>query len=281
MPELPEVETVKRGLAPYIEGQTINALRLSDKPLRAAPPNDVNAHVKNTQIIGTDRRGKYLLLSLSNNMTLIHHLGMSGSFRIEKEPEKAINKKHDHIIYEFQSGGRIVFHDPRRFGMLFICDSESVETHKAFANMGPEPLGNPFNASILREALKNKKAPIKTALLDQTVVAGLGNIYVCEALFSSSISPLRLASSLSLTECEILTREIKNTLNKAIESGGSSLRDHIQVDGKLGYFQHTFSVYDKQGLPCSGCTCNISKTGGVKRVKQAGRSTFYCATKQK
>ncbi len=281
MPELPEVETVKRGLTPYIQGQTIEFFQISNKPLRATPTKSACDVIKNTKIIGTDRRGKYLLVSLSNNKTLIHHLGMSGSFRIEKDKADYTEKTHDHVIYGFKSGGRIVFHDPRRFGMLYLCDSEKVESHQAFISMGVEPLGNSFNALSLHNSLQNKKSPIKTALLDQSVVAGLGNIYVCEALFSSSISPLRIASSLTLVECELLVREIKATLNKAIESGGSSLRDHLQVDGKLGYFQHRFAVYDKEGLSCPDCTCDIKVTEGVKRIKQAGRSTFYCSTKQK
>lgn len=280
MPELPEVETVKRGLAPFIEGQVISDVKVSGKKLRAFPIHPLKDTILNRKIIKVGRRGKYLLIHLSGEETLIHHLGMSGSFRIEKNKTSFENKKHDHVIYIFAEGGRIVFHDPRRFGMLYLNHSQTVEDHIAFRHMGPEPLSNNFSGPALFKNLQNKNSPIKTILLDQSIVAGLGNIYVCEALFYSRISPLRPANTLREDECEVLAENIKTVLNKAIESGGSSLRDHLQVDGKLGYFQHSFAVYDKERQACPGCGCDINKTGGIKRVKQAGRSTFYCPQKQ-
>lgn len=269
MPELPEVETVKRGLTPVLVGHTLAHLTLNRQNLRIPFPD--NMHTLEGQTCQTiKRRGKYLWLAFDNGQTLVVHLGMSGSFTINPDN----TSPHDHVIFETPND-RIVYNDPRRFGMMFLVPTGQEDHHPSFSSMGTEPLGNDFNALTLQSALKSKKSPIKTALLDQSVVAGIGNIYACEALYRSGISPLRAANTLSLARLEYLVTAIRDVLNDAIASGGSSLRDHRQTDGTMGYFQHHFDVYDKEGQ-----TCPI--TGGIiKRIVQSGRSTFYCPAKQR
>jgi len=271
MPELPEVETVKNGLEPYILGKTIHTLILNRENLRF--PFDAKMHewIEGHQCVSLRRRGKYIWMDMDNSKTLVVHLGMSGSFSIN--PTKT--NKHDHVEFITDSGTRIVYNDPRRFGMMYFVDTGGEHAHPSFQSMGVEPLGNGFNADTLRDALKNKTTPIKVALLDQSVVAGVGNIYACEALYLSGISPLKAANTIKGNRLEQLVTSIKTVLMDAIESGGSTLRDHRKTDGTMGYFQHHFNVYGKEGEKCP-------LTGGlIKRITQAGRSTFYCPAKQR
>lgn len=271
MPELPEVETVKRGLEPVLNNVVIKIITLNRPDLRIPFPERLSEIFEGRTCIGLRRRGKYIWADFDNNQTLVIHLGMSGSFTINP----ADNRPHDHLIIETTKGDRIVYNDPRRFGMFFIVTTGNEHDHPAFAMMGPEPLGNEFNAAILLKAFKNRSTPIKTALLDQNVVAGIGNIYACEALYIAGISPLAKSSTLKATHAEHLVQAIREVLNDAIHSGGSSLRDHRQTDGSMGYFQHSFKVYGKAGHTCP-------ETGGViERITQSGRSTFYCPAKQR
>ncbi len=209
------------------------------------------------------------------------HLGMSGSIKIVQKAEVYTLQKHDHFEMILKDATRIIYNDPRRFGMIFTLQQNEITTHKAFEHLGPEPLGNEFSATILKQRLKNKTVSIKQALLDQRVVVGVGNIYACEALYMSRINPEVIAGKLSLKKLEILTTSIRNVLNKAIKAGGSTLKDFKNTKSELGYFQHQFKVYDRENLPCGNCDCRIESTGGVQRIVQSGRSTFYCATKQK
>lgn len=279
MPELPEVETVCRGLAKVLPGRTIVAVKLHRGDLRFPFPAGLGK-LANVKIQTIDRRAKYVLVRLANNQTLIIHLGMSGRLVIHDEDNKHVLGKHDHMIIELDNDVSIVFNDPRRFGLADLAETKVIEQHKLFAHLGPEPLEKEFNEKYLTEKLKSKKVAIKLAIMDQQVVVGVGNIYASEALFQSGIDPRRAANSIKHAELKELVAEIKAVLKKAIKAGGSSLRDYVQTDGELGYFQHQFSVYDKEGQKCQNCTCNIKKTGGVQRITQGARSTFYCPVKQ-
>jgi formamidopyrimidine-DNA glycosylase len=271
MPELPEVETVKHGLEPVLSGTTIRHFTLHRPDLRFPFPENLTLQMEGKHCLGLRRRGKYIFMDMEGGQTLSIHLGMSGSFKINPET----SKPHDHVVIETIKGDKIVYNDPRRFGYMFLVQTGLEHQHPAFTHMGPEPLGNDFNAPDLREILKGKETPIKTALLDQNIIAGLGNIYVCEALYMAGINPKRKACSISLPRLELLVSAIRTVLTDAIASGGSSLRDHRQTDGTMGYFQHSFKVYGKAGHTCP-------ETGGkITRVIQSGRSTFYCAAKQK
>ncbi len=271
MPELPEVETVKRGLEPVLTGSTFKAIELYRNNLRTPFPKNMVERLVGKTCTGLRRRGKYIWVDLDSCETLVVHLGMSGSFAINPNAPR----KHAHVIFETNRGDRIVYHDPRRFGMMFFVLTGHEADHAAFAKMGPEPLGNHFHVDALMARIKHKKSSIKSALLDQTVVAGVGNIYACEALYDAGISPLRKCHRITKTQADHLVCCIRNVLNAAIQSGGSSLRDHRQTDGTMGYFQHGFKVYNRAGQLCV-------ETGGViKRVVQSGRSTFYCPAKQK
>ena len=290
MPERPEVETVRRGLKPALEGYVVAALSVRRRDLRVAFPERFAERLKGRRMVSLRRRAKYLLLDLEGGETLIMHLGMSGRFTIhgpaappampgrfhnQIAADGSGNGKHDHVVFETEEGVRIVFTDHRRFGLMLLEKTDAVEQHSLFDGMGPEPLGDDFTPTVLSAALKGKKTPIKSALLDQCVVAGLGNIYVCEALFRSGISPKRLARTVAGPRCEKLVPAIKKVLGEAIKAGGSTLRDYKKADGELGYFQHHFAVYDREGEPCPGCK------GTIKRIVQAGRSTFYCPSCQK
>ena len=270
MPELPEVETVRRGLEPALAGKVIQNVTLNRADLRIPFPVNMAADLQNKRCVGLRRRGKYLWIDIENGKTLVSHLGMSGSFTIN--PTK--QSKHDHIIITTANNDRIVYNDPRRFGMMFWVETGHEDAHPSFAAMGVEPLGNDFNAPTLMDRLKSKKTPIKTALLDQSVVAGVGNIYACEALYLAGISPFTPANTITPDRAEALVAAIKRVLDDALESGGSSLRDHRQTDGSMGYFQHHFNVYDRAGEKCplTGDT--------IIRIVQSGRSTFYCPAKQ-
>ena len=290
MPELPEVETVRRGLAPLMEGQCIRALVLNRADLRHPLPKDFRARVEGTRVERLSRRAKYLVIQLENGLSIVAHLGMSGSFRIEEKPAelasfhhpRSKDQAHDHVVFVLGDDDgatvRIIYNDPRRFGFMDLVATDELDAYPAFRALGPEPSGNTLSAGYLAERFRGKKSPIKTALLDQHVIAGLGNIYVCEALHRSGVAPERAAATLIAKsgrpsrQLEELTRAIRDVIAEAIEAGGSSLRDHIQTDGSLGYFQHRFRVYGREGQPCVTPGC----TGTVNRIVQSGRSTFHC-----
>jgi len=325
MPELPEVETVRRGLQPVMEGSTIVRAEARRKDLRFPFQKDFVARLEGQIVTGLGRRAKYLLADLASGDVLLMHLGMSGSFRVtEGEDQKAPGKfhhprnedrAHDHVVFHMSSGAAVVFNDPRRFGYMKIIARHALEAEPLLSGLGPEPLGNEFDAAMLARSCANKKTSLKAALLDQRVVAGLGNIYVCEALFRSHLSPRRLAATLATKaaprkgvaagqrksvaagqrmsvaagqrksvaggeptdHAKRLVDAIHAVLNQAIEAGGSSLRDHRQTSGELGYFQHSFQVYDREGEKCQTAGCS----GIVRRFTQNGRSTFWCPKCQK
>ena len=293
MPELPEVETVRRGLAPVMEGARFAKVEARRGDLRWPLPEQFVQRLEGQTVAGLGRRAKYLLADLSSGEVLMMHLGMSGSFRIavpsgEDAPGDFHHPRgklaaHDHIVFHMSNGAVVTFNDPRRFGFMKLTPRVDLDAHPLMRAMGPEPLGNAFNAEMLAEAVAGKSTSLKAALLDQRVVAGLGNIYVCEALHRAHLSPRRKASTLADRKgapnerADALVPAIKAVLNAAIEAGGSSLRDHRQTDGELGYFQHHFRVYDREGEKCPTRGC----TGTVKRIVQGGRSTFYCPVCQK
>ena len=279
MPELPEVETVKNGLIPVMQGKAFRKVILNRKNLRFPFPENFQHRLEGQTLVKLTRRAKFLLGELSTGEYLLMHLGMSGRFIVGGARGNA-NPKHDHVVFTMNdkdmSGNiyEIIYNDPRRFGFMELLAKTDAGR---IAALGPEPLSNRFNGPVLHQALMGKKSPIKTALLDQRIIAGLGNIYVCEALYESRISPLRKAKKLDASECETLSHEIKAVLNKAILAGGSSLKDFAQTDGALGYFQHQFRVYDKVGSKCAHDGC----AGTIVRLVQSGRSSFYCPNCQK
>lgn len=278
MPELPEVETVRRGLAPVMEGQVIEQAEVNRPDLRWPFPPDMAARLTGKRVLGLRRRSKYILVDLSSGETLLIHLGMSGRMLISGDPlgqflhDHPAPEKHDHVVLHMDSGARITFNDPRRFGAMDLMPTNTAENHPLLAKLGPEPLGNVFSAAHLVAALEGKNTPIKSALLDQRIVAGLGNIYVCEALFRAQISPKRKAGRISAIRVAGLVPIIRDVIAEAIEAGGSSLKDFRQADGELGYFQHRFDVYGREGEPCHATNCN----GHITRIVQSGRSSFYC-----
>jgi formamidopyrimidine-DNA glycosylase len=285
MPELPEVETVRLGLLPVMEGHTLTDVETRRGDLRVPFPKDFVGRTKGRKVTRLWRRAKYLLADLDSGETLVIHLGMSGrmsvytegkqrrigSYVYAKAPEGAGTGKHDHVVFETDAPARIVFNDHRRFGLMALADTARLEEDKLFKGIGVEPLSKDFDTAYLARRLSGKKTPIKSALLDQRLIAGLGNIYVCEALFRAGISPKRLAGSIKKEKLPPLVTAIKKVLKDAIAAGGSTLRDHAQATGDPGNFQHHFLVYGREGKPCKlGCK------GTVKRIVQAGRSTFYC-----
>ncbi len=269
MPELPEVETVRRGLAPLVEGRTIARLQLNRADLRAAFPAGMAGRVAGARIERVDRRAKYLLLRLDNGLVLVVHLGMSGSFFVAAHQRE--RQKHDHVLIELSRGAELVFNDPRRFGSMDLVEAGALAGYRPLKALGPEPLDEAFTGKILFAALKDKRTTLKAALMDQRVVAGLGNIYVCEALFRSRLDPRRLANTITPAQATNLVAAIKSALNDALASGGSSLRDYVNASGESGYFQHHFDVYGRESEPCPRCA-----GGEVRRIVQAGRSTFFC-----
>lgn len=275
MPELPEVETVRLGLEPVMRGQVVEAVQVNRFDLRGGTPGDFAERVQGAVVRDLVRRGKYMILVLDNAESIVWHLGMSGRVRVYDSADLYKAEKHDHVIFDMEGGVRVVFCDPRRFGMMYLVP-EAWEAEKPFAGMGPEPLGNGFDGEALYRALRKRKGPIKSALLDQGVVAGLGNIYVCEALYMTGIDPARRGMDVSAEECARLVPAIRDVLNAALASGGSSLRDHVRTDGEMGYFQHQFKVYGREGEACVAAECGAA----VERFVQAGRSTFYCAACQ-
>jgi len=292
MPELPEVETVCRGLAKALTGKRIARFEARRADLRTALPENLAAKLKGRRILGVKRRAKYILMALDKGETLLLHLGMSGHMVITHHASEM--EKHDHLIFHFGDGTRLHFNDPRRFGMCDLVKNKDLPNHKLLRFLGIEPLGSGLTPVKLAAKFKGKKTSIKDALMDQRLIAGIGNIYACEALFHAGISPRRLAGKCSGEQIARLIPAIRKVLNAAIKAGGSSLRDYRQADGELGYFQHHFAVYDREDKPCPGCTCDVDKTslpspkrspgfaqaGGIRRIAQGGRSTFYCKVKQ-
>ena len=280
MPELPEVETVARGLSATLADHVIIKVSQNRANLRIPFPPNLVQRLEGRRVVHIGRRAKYLLLTLDNGHILVVHLGMSGRFIIRHDPSLPL-LAHDHLVLTADDGVVYVLNDPRRFGLVAMVETDRLDEHALFAGLGPEPLGNEFNGKTLAKSFAGKKTPVKAALLDQRVVAGLGNIYVCEALFRAGLSPLRLAGTVKGAKAELLVQSIRQVLDAAIAAGGSSLRDFVHHDGELGYFQHSFTVYNREGKPCPGCSCNVAQTGGIKRIVQSGRSTFYCPRRQR
>jgi formamidopyrimidine-DNA glycosylase len=273
MPELPEVETVRRGLEPKLVGARIVKLQQHRPDLRVPLPERFAQRVVGHKIVALDRRAKYIIARLDDGSAWLMHLGMSGRMMLLSHNEAATLPldRHDHVVFDTDKGWQVRFRDPRRFGLMLLMTDGEAQVHKLLKGLGPEPLDRAFTGKVLAAALKGKRTSIKAALLDQRVVAGIGNIYACEALFMAGISPKRLAMKVQGERAGTLVAAIKKVLNQAIKAGGSSLRDHRQPDGELGYFQKRFAVYDREGKPCvNGCKDT------VKRFTQAGRSTFWC-----
>ena len=293
MPELPEVETVRRGLAPVMEGARFVEVEARRGDLRWPLPKDFSARLQGQTVAGLGRRAKYLLADLASGEVLLMHLGMSGSFRVVAGEQKntpgkfhhprSKNLTHDHVVFHLSSGAIVIFNDPRRFGSMKLVARDKIDEEPLLRALGPEPLGNEFDAAMLARSCFNKKTSLKAALLDQRVVAGLGNIYVCEALYRSHLAPRRLAATLATKKGEPtdhagrLVGAIHSVLNQAIKAGGSSISDHRLTSGELGYFQHSFQVYDREGEKCQTARCG----GIVRRLVQNGRSTFWCPKCQK
>ncbi len=292
MPELPEVETVRRGLAPAMLGARIDKVELRRADIRFPFPASFQKRLTGQRIVDVKRRAKYLLFQLDGGETLIAHLGMSGSFRMEKTTaltpgkfhhERSKDPKHDHVIFVLDNGWVVTYNDPRRFGFMDLAPTETLEQHPRMRGLGAEPLAPEFDAARLAGLFAGSRAPLKSALLDQKRIAGLGNIYVCEALFRAGLAPSRPASILADARgapskaAAAISEAIRAVLEEAVEAGGSTLRDHRQANGELGYFQHMFKVYDREGRPCVRERCR----GIIMRITQSGRSTFYCSKCQR
>lgn len=297
MPELPEVETVRRGLQPVFEEALIQRVEMRRPDLRFPFPQRFAERLTGRTVSALGRRAKYLTAHVDGGLVLICHLGMSGSFRIESgdlletpgvfHHERSKDAAHDHVVFHLRSPSgnksRVVFNDPRRFGFMLFAEDGELDRHPMLANLGIEPTGNALDGVLLSDLMRGRKAPLKAALLDQTLIAGLGNIYVAEALWRAHLSPRRAAGTIAAAPGKATERSnrlaeaIRKVIADAIEAGGSSLRDHIRTDGSLGYFQHSFAVYDREGQPCRKQGCN----GSIRRIVQSGRSTFYCPTCQR
>ena len=271
MPELPEVETVKRGLSPFLEKRRIISVTKTRTDLRKPIPLSLEEALIGKRVLKLDRRGKYLLWHTEDRMVIILHLGMSGRVVVTKNLPKIINV-HDHLTFQTEDGFFIRYNDPRRFGFVDVVSLDNLSKHPSLAFLGLEPLSNEFNAPSLRQKIIKKQSPIKSVLLDQSIIAGLGNIYVCEALHRAGISPRRKAKNISEKKIEDLVISIQVVLKDAINAGGSSLKDHVQTTGEMGYFQHQFRVYSREGKECIKKYC----TGKIRRIIQSGRSTFFC-----
>ncbi|MCK0168877.1 bifunctional DNA-formamidopyrimidine glycosylase/DNA-(apurinic or apyrimidinic site) lyase [Jannaschia sp. S6380] len=282
MPELPEVETVRRGLAPALEGARLVRVEVNRPDLRWPFPARMAARLEGATIRALGRRSKYLLAHLDTGETLIVHLGMSGRMVVDAlrpgrfHREAGWLARHDHVVLH-TAAHRVTFNDARRFGAMDLCPTDALDDHWLIAKLGPEPLGNGFHAAHLTTAFRGRRTPVKAALLDQRIVAGLGNIYVNEALHRAGIAPTRAAGRIAAVRVAGLVPIIRDVLLEAIKAGGSSLRDHRRADGELGYFQHTFRVYDREGAPCPTPGC----AGTIRRIMQSGRSTFHCPACQR
>ncbi|MEX2454791.1 MAG: bifunctional DNA-formamidopyrimidine glycosylase/DNA-(apurinic or apyrimidinic site) lyase [Rhodospirillaceae bacterium] len=288
MPELPEVETVRRGLAEVMEGRRMERVTVRRRDLRIPVPVDFAERLQGRTLTRLGRRAKYLVGEFDDGTVLLVHLGMSGRMAIERPGDAerlpgaflhdpGRHRSHEHVVFEVGNGTAIRFSDPRRFGLMTLTDRDGLESHPLIRHLGPEPTGDDFTGEILAPRLHGRNTPIKSALLDQRVVAGVGNIYACEALYLAGISPRRKAASVQGGRADRLARAVREVLRDAIAAGGSSLRDHVAPTGELGYFQHSFRVYGRTGEPCPGCDC----AARVARIVQSGRSTFYCAARQR
>jgi formamidopyrimidine-DNA glycosylase len=289
MPELPEVETVRRGLEPAMVGARFVAVDQRRPDLRFPFPDRFAERLGGRRVDGLGRRAKYLLAALDDANVLVMHLGMSGSFRIDDRAAgraqhgRGKDAAHDHVVFRFSNGARITYNDPRRFGFMQLVPAGELGGHPLFANIGVEPLGNELDGALLARLFAAKSVSLKAALLDQSLIAGLGNIYVCEALHRAGLSPRRAAATLARRDgtaterAHLLAATIRQVLEEALAAGGSSLRDHRKTDGTLGYFQHSFRVYDRENAPCPRAGCS----GRVQRIVQSGRSTFFCSRCQR
>lgn len=280
MPELPEVETVCRGLAAKLEGRRLKRVIQRRPDLRFPLPPSFAERLSGRRVIRVSRRAKYILIDLDDRNVVVAHLGMTGRMIVARAPMAEFDR-HDHVIFETDDGTLVRFNDARRFGFMDLVDRGALDRHPLLANLGPEPLGDELDGSVLALALSGKRTSIKAALIDQRVVAGIGNIYASECLFRARISPRRQARTVQGERAGRLVTAIKEVLSEAIASGGSSLRDFVQTDGELGYFQHQWAVYEREGRPCPGCNCWGSQGRGVRRIIQTGRSTFYCPSRQR
>lgn len=293
MPELPEVETVRRGLEPVMVGATLRDVELRRPDLRYPFPEGFAEGLRGRKIVALGRRAKYLLADLCDDNVLVMHLGMSGSFRVSADPDAPLpavvkrnvfkKETHDHVVLHLSTGAHVIYNDPRRFGLMTLAPRKELEDHVLFAGLGMEPTGNELNAAPLAHALRGRRTSLKAALLDQGVIAGLGNIYACEALHLARLSPRRLATTVSGASgrpgmrAQRLADAIRETIAAAIEAGGSSLRDYVGADGELGLFQHSFRVYDRAGHSCPTPGCQ----GTIQRIVQSGRATYFCPTCQR
>ncbi|WP_290497086.1 bifunctional DNA-formamidopyrimidine glycosylase/DNA-(apurinic or apyrimidinic site) lyase [Hyphomonas sp. UBA4494] len=281
MPELPEVETVRRGLAPVMEGQRIERLVHNRADLRFPFPDRFAERLSGARITHLGRKAKFLTLALSTDEVLVMHLGMTGRFTVageklgEFQHETGTNPRHDHVVFNLENGASVTYNDPRRFGFMELWPAQQFQAYPRLMAMGPEPLSNGFSEAYLNTVLRGRKTPIKSALLDQSVIAGLGNIYVCEALWRAGVSPRRSAATVPGQRAARLVPAINDVIAEAIAAGGSSISDFASASGELGYFQHTFAVYDREGDPCRDCTKPI------QRIVQSGRSSFFCSACQR
>ena len=280
MPELPEVETVCRGLRPVLAGRRLARAVQRSPALRWPMPAGLEDRLTGRTVTAVARRAKYILLHLDDGAVLLVHLGMSGRMVVAEDPAAPF-EAHDHLVLVTDAGAQIRLNDPRRFGIVELTHEGSLAEHRLLRHLGPEPLDPAFDGAVLAARLDGRRTPIKAALLDQTTVAGLGNIYVCEALFFAGISPRRLARSVQGKRAADLAAAIRGVLERAVEAGGSSLRDYRQSSGELGMFQHAWAVYGREGEACPGCTCDPAQTGGIRRIVQTGRSTFHCPRRQR
>jgi len=283
MPELPEVETVMQGLIPFLLNRQIVELDIRSPKLRIPIPHQKLKKLLGNPILSLKRRAKYILIDFKNGQTLVVHLGMTGSFTVmpPKRHHEIELDRHDHLLLTTDKNVKIIFRDPRRFGMVDVIKSDERSIYKPLQSLGVEPLDTGFTMLVLKEKLSTRTIAIKPAIMDQSVVVGVGNIYASEALFLSGINPMTPANQINDKKLSLLVENIKFILSAAIKSGGSTLRDYRRVGGETGYFQFHFAVYDKAGEACPNCTCNLTKTGGIQKIVQAGRSTFYCGMKQK
>ena len=281
MPELPEVETVRRGLAPVMEGQRIERVVQNRTNLRFPFPERFAERLTGAQIMHLGRKAKFLMLALSTDEVLVMHLGMTGRFTVAGDKlgafhhEAGTDQRHDHVVFHLETGARVTYNDPRRFGFMELWPAAQFQAYPRLMAMGPEPLSNGFSEAYLNDALKSRKTPIKSALLDQSVIAGLGNIYVCEALWRAGVSPRRSAATIPGQRAARLVPAINDVIAEAIAAGGSSISDFASASGELGYFQHSFAVYDREGDACRNCG------KPVQRIVQSGRSSFFCSACQR
>lgn len=281
MPELPEVETIRMGLIPALENQKISKVTINRRDLRFPIADNFEDIIEGQAVKEISRRGKYLLFWLDNDYIWMLHLGMSGRITILKPEEDYKAEKHDHAVIMLNNSYKLIYNDVRRFGGFDIFPKEELKNQPSLSKLGIEPLTDLLDSEWLYNKLSRLNTNIKSALLNQKHIVGLGNIYVCEALYRAKISPLRHCKDISKNESKSLVTHIKNVLKDAIAAGGSSLKDYVQASGEMGYFQNEWAVYNKKGEACGKCDCDISKTGGVQRIKQSGRSSFYCSSKQK